>query len=135
MLGARMDGEDPLGRLARQTHDLPLRAEPPGRRSSATSSISSVSSFLLNLFASWHSSRHHSDASHASETRNRAASQRVAASSSARAERLLLVPAVGVEIEEDVVLSAPALVDHPIVQRARPVVVLARTTDEEAGQD
>ena len=60
---------------------------PPGRRSSGMSSISSANSFLLSLLASWYSSTHHFEASQSSDTRNSTASQRVAASSSARAQR------------------------------------------------
>lgn len=56
---------------------------PPGRRSSGLSSIRSANSFLLFLLARWYSSRHHVEASHSSETINKTASQRVAASAKA----------------------------------------------------
>src|SRR5262249_49650412 len=50
------------------------------------SSIRSANSFLLSLLASWYSSPHHFEASQTSDTRNKTASQRVAASSSARTQ-------------------------------------------------
>jgi hypothetical protein len=40
--------------------------------------------------------------------------------------------ALGVEVEEDVVLAAPAFADQPRLQRERPVVVEARVTDEQS---
>jgi hypothetical protein len=40
--------------------------------------------------------------------------------------------ALGIEIEENVVGSAPAFADEPILQRDRPVVIFAGMTDEKA---
>ena len=40
--------------------------------------------------------------------------------------------ALGVEIEKNVVGSAPAFADEPILQRDRPVVIFAGMTDEKA---
>ena len=37
---------------------------------------------------------------------------------------------LGIEIEEDIVLFAPALANKPIFQSDRPVVILARVADE-----
>src|SRR5262245_11251868 len=51
------------------------------------SSISSANSFLLSLLANWYSSPHHFEVIQTSDTRNSTASHRVAASSSARAQR------------------------------------------------
>src|SRR5437660_968411 len=109
--------------LRRTTCHCALR--PPGRRSSATSSISSANSFLLNLLASWYSSPHHLEASQSSDTRNRTASQRP------RPPLAGDEAVVRVQIEENVFGSAPAFADHPVAQRYSPIVVPAGMTDEQ----
>jgi len=96
------------------------------------SSIRSANSFLLSLLASWYSSPHHFEASQTSDTRKRTASQRVAASSSARPALTGDNAALGVEVEEDVLLAAPTFADQPRLQRERPVIVEARVADEQA---
>jgi hypothetical protein len=42
--------------------------------------------------------------------------------------------ALGIEVEEDVLLAAPAFADQPSLQRERPVIVSAGMTDEQSRQ-
>jgi hypothetical protein len=105
---------------------------PPGKRSSGISSISSANRFLLSLLASWYSSPHHFEASQTSDTRKRTALQRVAIFQRPRPALAGDDAALGVEIDEDVLLAAPAFADQPSLQRERPVVVETRMADEQS---
>jgi hypothetical protein len=42
--------------------------------------------------------------------------------------------ALGIEVQENILLPAPALTDKPILQRDRPIVIPARMADEKSGQ-
>ena len=131
VLRKRMNCEETLGRLALEANDLPLRGEPAGqpierdivdqqREQFFVESLGELI-FVAAPFRGEPFFRH--EEQHRLATR-RGIFQRVHPA----------LPgddaALGIKIEKNVVRSAPAFADEPILQRDRPVVILARMTDE-----
>ena len=126
-----MNREEALGRLALEANDLPLRGEPAGqaierdivdqqREQLLVEPVGELI-FVAAPFRGEPFFRHE-------EQHRLAAGRRIF-------ERVRPAlaggdAALGIEIEKNVVRPAPAFADEPILQRDRPVVVLARMADE-----
>ena len=132
--GVGMRDEEPLGWLAPQRHHLPLRGEAAGeaierdRIDEQGEQLLAVflgePVFVVAPFGGEPLLRHEEEDDLATR---RGILQRVLPALAGDDA------ALGVEIEEDVALAAPALADEPILERDRPIVVLAGMGDEKAG--
>src|SRR5262245_49518227 len=133
MLRARVGGEEALSRLSLEAYHLPLRGQPARQVVERNVVDQQREQFLIKSagelvfvaapFRCQPNLRH--------EENNRLAT----------GGRVLQRPrpalagndaALGVEVEEDVILAAPAFADQPILQSERPVIVSARMADKQA---
>ena len=106
-LRARVDGEKAVSRFAPEVNYLPLRGEAARQAIEQYVVDQEREQLLIESIGELYSSPHHFEASQTSDTRNKTASQRVAASSSARIQRCpATMPGSGS-------LAAPALADRP----------------------
>ena len=129
----RMNGEETLGRLAFEANDLPLRGQPAGQ--AVERDI--VDQQREQLFVEPVGELIFVAAPFRGEPFLRDEEQHRLAAGRRLFERVRPAlaggdAALGIEIEKNVVGPAPAFADEPILQRDRPVVILARMADEKA---
>jgi hypothetical protein len=135
MLRARVDGEEAFSRSSLEAHHLPLRGEPTRQAVERYVVDQQCEQFLVEpvrklVFV-------------AAPFRGKPNLRYEEQNGLATGGRILQRPrpalagndaAFGIEIEEDVLLAAPAFANQPRLQRERPVVVEARMANEQARQ-
>jgi hypothetical protein len=133
MLRARVDRKEALSRLSLEAHHLPLRGEATGQvvernvvdqqREQLLIEPAGELVFVATPFRGQPNLRDEEQNSLAARGRIFQRPRPALAGGDA---------ALGVEIEEDVILVAPAFADQPGLQRQRPVIVSARMADEQS---
>ena len=128
-----MDGDETLSRLAFEANDLPLRSQPTGQAIERDIVDQEREQFFVEpvgelIFVA---------APFRGEPIFRHEKQHRLAAGGGVFQRMDPAlaggdAALGVEIEKNIVRPAPAFADEPILQRDRPIVVLARMADEKA---